>query len=53
MGVFSNSFENTDDAGDNGSGGTGTVSVDIMGEEQSPELVARAVQTMVKKDQEG
>ncbi len=53
MGAFSNSFENTEDADSNGSGGTGAATVDIMGEEQAPELVARAIQTMVKKDQEG
>ncbi|MEA1911897.1 MAG: hypothetical protein U9N32_09535, partial [Spirochaetota bacterium] len=53
MGVFSNSFENSvSEDGDNSSSpGAGTL--DIMGEEQNPEFVAKAVQTMVKKDQEG
>lgn len=53
MGVFSNSFEgNVDDIVD-GASKTGAVTLDIMGEEQDPELVVRAVRTMVKKDQEG
>ena len=53
MGVFSNSFEgNMDDIVD-GASNAGAVTLDIMGEEQDPELVVRAVRTMVKKDQEG
>ena len=53
MGVFSNSFEgNVDDIVDEAST-TGSVTLDILGEEQDPELVVRAVRTMVKKDQEG
>jgi hypothetical protein len=53
MGAFSGSFENTEDTDGNGSGKTGAVTLDIMGEEQDPELVAKALRTMVKKDQEG
>ncbi|MCK5152878.1 MAG: hypothetical protein KAQ93_00845 [Spirochaetales bacterium] len=53
MGVFSNSFENEEDVNGNDSSSAGAVTLDIMGEEQDPELVARAVRTMVKKDQEG
>ena len=53
MGVFSNSFDNSEDIDGNDSSSSGAVTLDIMGEEQDPELVARAVQTMVKKDQEG
>jgi len=53
MGVFSNSFENSvSEDGDNSSR-PGAVTLDIMGEEQDPEFVAKAVRTMVKKDQEG
>jgi len=53
MGVFSNSFENTEDIEDNNSNSSGNITLDIMGEEQDPELVARALRTMVNKDQEG
>jgi len=53
MGLFSNSFENSvSEDGDNSSS-SGAVTLDIMGEEQDPEFVAKAVRTMVKKDQEG
>jgi len=53
VGVFSNSFENSvSEDGDNFSS-SGAVTLDIMGEEQNPEFVAKAVRTMVKKDQEG
>ncbi len=51
MGVFSNSFNSAEDL--DSSGTSGTVTLDIMGEEQDPELVAKALRTMVKKDQEG
>jgi len=51
MAEFSNSFNSTEDI--DGSDSTGAVTLDIMGEEQDPELVARALRTMVKKDQEG
>jgi hypothetical protein len=53
MGVFSNSFENVVDSDENGSNNPGAVTLDIMGEEQDSELVAKALRTMVKKDQEG
>jgi len=54
MGVFSNSFEGElDDEVDRTGSKAGAVVLDIMGEEQDPELVVRAVRTMVKKDQEG
>lgn len=53
MGVFSNSFEGNMDEIVDGAGKAGAVTLDIMGEEQDPELVVRAVRTMVKKDQEG
>ncbi|MCD6396314.1 MAG: hypothetical protein J7L71_02120 [Spirochaetaceae bacterium] len=51
MAEFSNSFNSTEDI--DGSGSTEAVTLDIMGEEQDPELVAKALRTMVKKDQEG
>ncbi len=51
MGVFSNSFNSAEDL--DSSGTSGPVTLDIMGEEQDPELVAKALRTMVKKDQEG
>jgi len=51
MALFSNSFNGTEDI--DSSGSTGAVTLDIMGEEQDPELVAKALRTMVKKDQEG
>ncbi|MCK5672458.1 MAG: hypothetical protein KAH95_03735 [Spirochaetales bacterium] len=53
MGEFSNSFESAENIDSNNSSSAGAVTLDIMGEEQDPELVARAVRTMVKKDQEG
>jgi hypothetical protein len=53
MGVFSNSFEGELDEYVDAAGKAGAVTLDIMGEEQDPELVVRAVRTMVKKDQEG
>ncbi len=53
MGVFSNSFENEVDDVMGEATKAGAVTLDIMGEEQDPELVVRAVRTMVKKDQEG
>ncbi len=53
MGVFSNSFENAEDIDGDDSSNSGAVTLDIMGEEQDPELVVRALRTMVKKDQEG
>ncbi len=53
MGVFSNSFVGDVDEMGGGTGKTGSPTLDIMGEEQDPELVVRAVRTMVKKDQEG
>ena len=53
MGVFSNSFEGEVDGDVNGTSEAGALTLDIMGEEQDPELVVRAVRTMVKKDQEG
>lgn len=53
MGVFSNSFENAEDIDGDDSSSSGAVTLDIMGEEQDPELVAKALRTMVKKDQEG
>ena len=51
MGVFSNSFNSAEDL--DSSGSSGNITLDIMGEEQDPELVAKALRTMVKKDQEG
>jgi len=51
MGEFSNSFNGLDNIGS--SGGAGAATLDIMGEEHDPELVAKALRTMVKKDQEG
>ncbi len=51
MAVFSNSFNSEDNL--DSSGTSGAVTLDIMGEEQDPELVAKALRTMVKKDQEG
>ena len=53
MGVFSNSFENSVSEDGGNSSSPGAVTLDIMGEEQDPEFVAKAVRTMVKKDQEG
>ena len=53
MGVFSNTFADEVDDIVAGAGEAGAVTLDIMGEEQDPELVVRAVRTMVKKDQEG
>ena len=53
MGVFSNSFEGELVEDVDGASTAGAVTLDIMGEEQDPELVVRAVRTMVKKDQEG
>jgi len=51
MGEFSNSFNGIDKIDSSGSAGAATL--DIMGEEHDPELVAKALRTMVKKDQEG
>ena len=53
IGAFSNSFEGEVDDINDGASKAGAVTLDIMGEEQDPELVVRAVRTMVKKDQEG
>ena len=53
MGVFSNSFVGDVKEGSGSAGKAGSPTLDIMGEEQDPELVVRAVRTMVKKDQEG
>ena len=53
MGEFSNSFDNSVNVNGGNSSSSGVVTLDIMGEEQDPELVVRAVRTMVKKDQEG
>lgn len=53
MGAFSNSFSNNEDIDGSNFDSSGNVSLDIMGDEQDPELVVRALRTMVKKDQEG
>ncbi len=53
MGVFSNSFVGDIDDSAGSTGKAGSPTLDIMGVEQDPELVVRAVRTMVKKDQEG
>ncbi len=47
--VFNNTVENMEEK----SSLTGSVSVDIMGQEQDPGTVAKAIRTIMKKDQEG
>ena len=47
--VFDSAAENTGEQ----SALTGSVSVDIMGQEQDPGTVAKAIRTIMKKDQEG
>ncbi len=47
--VFDTAVENAEDR----SALTGSASVDIMGQEQDPGTVAKAIRTIMKKDQEG
>ncbi len=50
---FSEMFDKNVDTADEKSALTGSVSVDIMGQEQDPGTVAKAIRTIMKKDQEG
>ena len=50
---FSNIFDAAAENTGEESALTGSVSVDIMGQEQDPGTVAKAIRTIMKKDQEG
>jgi len=50
---FSEVFDETTDNINDRNSLTGSVSVDIMGQEQDPGTVAKAIRTIMKKDQEG
>ncbi len=50
---FSEVFDETTDNLNDRNSLTGSVSVDIMGQEQDPGTVAKAIRTIMKKDQEG
>jgi len=50
---FSEVFDETTDTINDRNSLTGSVSVDIMGQEQDPGTVAKAIRTIMNKDQEG
>ncbi len=51
--AFSDSFNSAELEQNDGASLTGSVSVDIMGQEEDPGTVAKAIRTIMKKDQEG
>ncbi len=51
--AFSDVFNSVEVDADNGAPLTGAVSVDIMGQQEDPGTVAKAIRTIMNKDQEG
>ncbi len=51
--AFSDVFNSVEVDADKGASLTGAVSVDIMGQQEDPGTVAKAIRTIMKKDQEG